>query len=201
MRYWIKKQAFDSIITVGADPEFVLLNGGKFLYAGNIASIGFDRSSELGHDGPCAEIRPVFSNDSDVVCNDIRRIIDKYSDMKIIEKLKWIPASYTNDGYRFIGVGGHIHFGLPEYITKIQQYNHDNPSKAYVELFTTVTKLLDYYIAIPLIELDSDTENTRRTQTRFGQAGDFRYQPHGFEWRTLSGMWLADPTFAYDHLG
>lgn len=69
-------------------------------------------------------------------------------------------------------LGGHIHIGGTA------------PS-------TEVITLLDYFLA-PLNELNGSV----RHETSYGKLGDFRYQPHGFEYRTPPAAWLLSPVLA-----
>ncbi len=67
--------------------------------------------------------------------------------------------------------GGHIHFSC---------------DRGQVE---AMIKLLDFYLGIPSILMDADTER----RAMYGQAGAHRVKPYGGEYRTLSNFWLRSP--------
>jgi hypothetical protein len=49
--------------------------------------------------------------------------------------------------------------------------------------------LMDLLIGIPSVLLDRD-KNAKERRKQYGKAGDFRFQPHGLEYRTLSNFWI-----------
>lgn len=67
--------------------------------------------------------------------------------------------------------GGHIHIGY-------DKIDFDTSIK--------LLKLFDYFLGIPSIILDKDTERRKM----YGNAGCFRLKEYGFEYRTLSNFWL-----------
>lgn len=74
-------------------------------------------------------------------------------------------------GKRF-PLGGHIHIGGA------------NPS-------SEVIYALDYFLS-PFNEFSSE----ERKRSKYGKKGDFRFQPHGFEYRTPPAAWLLTPKLA-----
>lgn len=52
-----------------------------------------------------------------------------------------------------------------------------------------IIPLLDLFVGIPSVLIDRD-EGAKERRKQYGKAGDFRYQPHGIEYRTLSNFWL-----------
>ncbi len=74
-------------------------------------------------------------------------------------------------GKRF-PLGGHIHIGGA------------SPS-------SEVISALDYFLS-PFNEFSSD----ERKRSKYGKKGDFRFQPHGFEYRTPPPAWLLTPKLA-----
>ena len=68
--------------------------------------------------------------------------------------------------------GCHIHFG------------YDKPSLA---TSFTLLKYFDMFLGIPSIIVDQDTER----RSLYGKAGCFRLTRYGFEYRTLSGIWIS----------
>lgn len=73
--------------------------------------------------------------------------------------------------------GGHIHLGLDSYPGGL--WNH-RPG---------IVPLLDILVGIPATLLDRDPRAAER-RVLYGRAGEFRLQPHGLEYRTLSNFWL-----------
>ncbi len=69
-------------------------------------------------------------------------------------------------------LGGHIHIG------------GTGPS-------TELIHLLDYFLS-PFNQFNSNERN----DSKYGKPGDFRYQPHGFEYRTPPAAWLLSPILA-----
>jgi len=202
---WIKKYDLTPLITIGSDPEFILLENNVITPAYFIEEQVqkrelFSKYSKLGSDGTCAEIRPDPSNDACNVHTSIKTIINDYSKYDFLDKYKWQTGTLIDDGYRKFPLGGHIHLGLPKYILKRKEYNATNISQFYQKLFISLIKLLDYYIAFPLLAVELDKKNERRLtrwfNTSYGQAGEYRVQPHGLEWRTISGIWLSNPEYA-----
>lgn len=82
--------------------------------------------------------------------------------------------------------GGHIHFGLSEENSKnlIKREIHDNANE--------IIMLMDYILGNTFVLLDDDLSNKERRLV-YGQAGSYRIQNHGIEYRTLSNYWLRHP--------
>lgn len=86
------------------------------------------------------------------------------------------------DGKRsFRTAAGHIHFGFVE--------ENDAPIEAqgYIEYCSNIVRELDFYLALPSLFYDNDAKR----RELYGKAGAFRPKTYGFEYRTLSNMWLA----------
>lgn len=71
--------------------------------------------------------------------------------------------------------GFHIHIGYPE---------HN------IDTSLTMLRYIDAFVGIPSLLYDTDTER----RSLYGKAGCFRLQPYGFEYRTLSSFWIANPS-------
>lgn len=70
-------------------------------------------------------------------------------------------------------IGGHVHFGG-------------------VPLSGQLIRVLDNYLAVPLLMLE-EPSTARRRRKKYGYLGDFRYKEHGgFEYRTPAS-WLVSP--------
>ncbi len=85
--------------------------------------------------------------------------------------------------------GGHIHLGLLvgenelnyQYKKRIQEQYHNNADY--------MTKMFDYLVGNTFVLLDHDESNVERRKV-YGQAGSYRRQKHGIEYRVLSNFWL-----------
>ena len=71
--------------------------------------------------------------------------------------------------------GFHIHVGYPE---------HN------IDTSLDMLRYIDAFVGIPSLLYDTDTER----RSLYGKAGCFRLQPYGFEYRTLSSFWIANPS-------
>jgi len=90
--------------------------------------------------------------------------------------------------------GGHIHLGVA------QQYFHRTDVQGrllykktaeaqFHEHADEMVRMFDYLVGNTAVLLDHDESNVERRKV-YGQAGSYRYQPHGIEYRTLSNFWL-----------
>ncbi len=174
-------------------------------------------------DGVQAEINPRFSSCRESFINNIRgclfainqRVQSKYPNHIInfapIPAIKIKPKDiegadrecmrfgcapdsniYTEekidypDGKKFMTrfSGGHIHLGFSD--IKYMKIMKD-PEKLY-----NLVKMFDYIPGIMSTAIFRDeTENIRRKF--YGQAGTYRIQNHGIEYRALSSSWLSSP--------
>lgn len=92
------------------------------------------------------------------------------------------PAgSGRNLAHRF--AGGHIHFGVKEAFQM-------NPEED--DSLREMVSMLDAVVGVWSVAALAKYESPIRRQY-YGLAGEFRFQPWGFEWRTLSNAWLYHP--------
>lgn len=89
-------------------------------------------------------------------------------DFNVYTKKSGSPMKRTS---LFRYAGGHIHIGVPE-DTDIEE----------------LIMKMDVFLGVPSVILDRD--NRRRKV--YGQAGKFRPQRHGVEYRSLSNFWIFD---------
>lgn len=80
--------------------------------------------------------------------------------------------------------GGHIHFGT----TASAKWFHSRAER--------IIKAMDVFCGVPSVALFAGIEDDRRRQY-YGRAGEFRFQKHGLEYRTLSNAWLKHPALAH----
>jgi len=73
--------------------------------------------------------------------------------------------------------GGHIHIGWQEWGFLDEEH---------IEKCRRVVKACDFYLGLPSILYDSDTDR----RSMYGQAGCFRPKTYGVEYRTLSNAWI-----------
>lgn len=95
------------------------------------------------------------------------------------------PLQVTDENRKLRTGAGHIHFGF--------NANGDLPHD--VDSLKTLAKICDRIVGIPSVMIDVDPDNATR-RTMYGRAGEFRPQPHGFEYRTPSNFWLTSGPLA-----
>ena len=132
-------------------------------------------------------------------------------------------APYLRKGDLMRYTGGHIHLGFhfattlaekrakAEALYKNKHCNFKgtvllNPfmnEEATFEFAALIATMCDYHIGLPFVALLGETYKDGETQRRrfYGQAGSFRNQPHGVEYRVLSGRFLLAPSMTWFALG
>lgn len=83
--------------------------------------------------------------------------------------------------------GGHIHLGIGGRTGIASLVNKTFWTERPPERLIAV---MDMLLGIPSVILDRSNQQLRRTA--YGRAGEFRWQPHGIEYRTLSNFWIRD---------
>lgn len=184
--------------TIGADPEFTIQYGAKRLNAKSLlrncfqkdgtlvenkrTGMGFkyDNFGELGWDGcsSTAELRPAFSNDPNVLTNNIKQLLTKlYTNIGIID-MKTTNFQAT--------VGGHMHFSLPE---------SSNPQN----MSTNIGKKLSIFF-MPILAGEYKPSENLRIRSNYGSINDVRYDNrknskdediHTMEYRVPNAEWLT----------
>lgn len=187
---WISENA--QTITVGCDPEFVLIkDSGELQYADNVSTIT-DKWAPFGSDGPCMELRPGPSQDVSELVKNMKSLFQDNAGK--IEQFKWLGgASYGHQSMsRVYYIGGHMHFGLP----KGNEFSD-------VGIQLRVGRILDELVAVPLIRMDTPQPSRRRTVACdgsgkiYGAFGDTKGGDYKFEWRVPSGIWLIHPDLSH----
>lgn len=192
---WISDTIEETVI--GADPEFLIFNrdNGDVVSATTIN--GFNRSGKLGHDGAMAEVRPDPAIAPEDLVENMRIIFADESLTHRIAPYRWAAECFHRTSIRDYPVGGHIHIGNPIQIAQL----HLNHRKLF---FKSFNKILDEYLALPLIRLDGEKGKKRRTESgmgKYGYFGEMRLCNGRLEHRTLSGLWLSHPDLAVAVLG
>ncbi len=187
---WVSESAQE--ITVGCDPEFALVsNSGELKYADHLFT-GSDKYGPFGSDGPCAELRPAPSNSIEELVGNMRNLLTENAHK--IEEYQWLGgAVYGHPSMsRTYYMGGHIHFGLP-------------PGAGYAEesVQARAGRILDEFVAVPMVRIDTPTPDKRRTipcggtGKVYGAFGDLIGGEYKFEWRVPSGIWLVHPELTH----
>lgn len=166
--------------TLGADPEFLLIHtaSGRVIPASDYlpvrGPVGCDaRVVNLrGRSRPLAELRPNPASSPAVLVGRLRKLLRKAKKMITDPGIEWRAGCMPVPGYP---VGGHIHFGG-------------------VRPSSRLLRTLDTYFGLLLMLLENSAAGRRR-RAKYGFLGDFRLQPHGFEYRT-PGSWLISPRIA-----
>jgi hypothetical protein len=168
-------------IRLGADPEFMIRStDGRLIPASRFfpqrGQIGCDAAVIPGSSGPAhpvAELRPDPSDSPIRLAQSLRRLL-----LRASRRVPYVNIEFRAGSMPFQGhpIGGHIHFsGLPRVSGQL-------------------LRALDTYVGLPLFLIE-DVETAKRRRPLYGYLGDFRPQPHGFEYRTPSS-WLVSPTYA-----
>lgn len=171
----------DKTLTLGADPEFVLIQAdGGVRHACNVIRGG--TSAKFGIDGGsvAVEIRPTPSKDPAKVVESIQNTLkDGARRYPGSLQFKWHAG-----GSSIHPIGGHIHFGT-NYLG--DDYYCDSDQEA------RLVRALDRFLAIPLLAVEDKSEaRSRRGNTSYGQLTDWRTQDWGCEYRT-PGSWITSP--------
>ncbi|MFD0682496.1 MULTISPECIES: putative amidoligase domain-containing protein [unclassified Paenibacillus] len=166
-------------IMIGADPEFLLRNDqGKVIFASRF----LEKEGPVGCDAivlpgfrkvyPLAELRPEPSSDVGQLIINLRRTMQIATRQIQDESLQWLAGGMPVKGFP---LGGHLHFSG-------------------TWLNSELLRVMDNYLALPLILLEDATTGNRKP--KYGFLGDFRRKRYGgFEYRVLPS-WLISPTVA-----
>lgn len=171
-----------AVLRIGADPEFVLLRqDGRVASAHRYLRVRGEAGCDAVRVGgrvayPVAELRPPPASGPGELAAHVRQLLRR-AQRRVLQAeaggdgLRWLAGAMPVPG---IALGGHIHVSG-------------------TWLSSRLLRLLDIYVAMPLSLIEDPAGRKRRP--RFGALGDFREQPHGFEYRTLPS-WLVSPMAA-----
>ena len=203
---WIS-ESIDGL-QIGSDPEFGLIDDeDDFVYAERVCKHG-NKTTPIGHDGPCMELRPKHSNKIDEHVENIKSLLVKANTFDDINNYRWwTGATYksknVNKDPRKYTIGGHIHIGNPSILTEFV-YSDENSNKKQPigehAIQRRILRVLDELVGIPLSCVDGPDPGYRRKKN-YGFPGDFREQTGRMEWRTPSAIWLTNPLFTRSILG
>lgn len=86
------------------------------------------------------------------------------------------PITVDTKLYRKRSAGGHPHFGI-------------TPGSKLFSERRQIVPLMDIFLGNTMVLIDRDPGAAERREN-YGRAGEFRLQPYGLEYRTLSNCWL-----------
>lgn len=192
---WISNDIYDTVI--GTDPEFLFFEKGKdrIISAANV----LPKHGEIGSDGAMAEIRPKPEVSVDQLIENMRAIFQANKNHPDIKNLRWVATCWYKDTNRGYPVGGHIHVGNPQQLMT-------KSGALRMKFYKVLNKILDEFLALPLIKLDGPDGKYRRMKGTapmgpFGYYGGLRTDIGRLEHRTLSGIWLMHPDLSLAVLG
>ena len=155
-------------VLIGADPEFELIRNGKIVEASDLIYDDDECSNPIGLDGSGDQVEIRPKPGSPrKVIKNIRTLIKEFSD-------EYKNCDLTDSGDMY-PLGGHIHVGIGE--------KYYPPS--------SLITLLDDFIGRPTTNLSGEARDG------YGDLGDVRAQPHGFEYRTPPASIFSNPMVAY----
>lgn len=172
-------------VTLGCDPEFVLLNKRGLV---SNASRYLAHLGEIGSDGVLAELRPTAGKHEDEVIENLRRLIKS-----VPEKVGNFLTPEAHSEIENNAIGFHVHLGLPRTILEL-------PPKGAQEFFTNFIRAMDYFVGIPAM-LPEDNSRRRLGNGKYGKLKDFRRNNRTIEYRTPGGFHLRHPDYARGLLG
>jgi hypothetical protein len=180
-----------SRITVGADPEFGLIDHNGRLIRGNHV-VG--HAGKFGSDGPSVEVRPSPNTDHRKVVDSMRSIL--LNPPADADEYRWQGGATFKDPNRVYWFGGHVHLGRPSQIE----------AQGARPIYERIATVLDGLLALPMVRFDTPEPWLRRNGCKYnyGKAGDIRddyAEANRFEYRVLSGLWMVHPTLSAIAIG
>lgn len=173
-----KEEGFRSTFKIGADPELCLSERGGDMHAGAILERHKvprrGETGEVGTDGNSStgEIRPKPANSPKEMTENIGKLIERMH-----AKMPSVTVSTRNTR---ITLGGHIH---------IEKTEGEAFGREPLTYKMGIMESLWHIVAL------GDHPETLATRLRggYGNATDWRQQPHGWEFRVPSSEWLTTP--------
>jgi len=171
-----------SRITIGCDPEFVILNANnEFVMANSILRY----RDKIGSDGNLGELRPDPSDNPLTVLMNLKRLILGAHEM--LNGYKLLAKSAHLEGKKIYSVGFHLHYGVPEGLRR-------KPYPLIRQILKHISKAMDYFIAIPCMIPERGEDSYRRLYTSYGQCTDFKFNNRlTLEYRVPGGYYLRSP--------
>lgn len=163
------------VITLGADPEFEVINDGLITMCPITVTKGkwaeTRLTEKIGADGARTqlELRPDPADSPQGLVDNITKLFKEVNHYHLSDK---------GNGYP---IGGHIHLGI-------------KPMSGLPKILPTssgILTLLDYFIGRPFKPLNGSARG------HYIELGQTRPQPYGFEYRTPPAMIFNNPTICY----
>jgi len=166
-------------LTVGADPEFFILNraNNRLVMANTILPF----EGQVGSDADLGELRPDYALGPEQLTENIRKLI-----IKLNTSLPYWTFPYAASYYNYRCSGFHVHLGMPR---ELMTFAADDTDKFLKNLIS----LLDYFVYLPTAAWDKD--NRRRLSWDYGSPGDYRLNMRTLEYRTPGGFLLRTPAY------
>lgn len=176
-------------ITVGCDPEFVVLDQNdrpirfSFDHTDTHGNVGID------HGGSVGEFRPKAGTPAEVTEN-LKALITTFNKRYLtLNNYKMVAGG--GKGY-FVDMGGHIHFGGltfdQNYISVTRQRNRYRSPVTPTTNDNRLICALDFFIGRRMKKV----QGGRRSSGHYGKPSDIESKTWGFEYRTPPS-WLTEP--------
>lgn len=200
-------------ITLGCDPELMVVDRNTGHLVSSQYFFGLKKWNPVGYDGLLLEFRPAPSVSEAVVVNNILGLIIEAR--RNLSSSKMYPNTMMAGISSFFGpaavarnvktgtailqpgtkltAGFHLHYGLPRELLGYQ--------RKFVA--QQMVKALDFYVGIPSIIPEGNTDSYRRTVQglEYGKPGMFRIDHRTFEYRTPGAANMKHPVLAQGLLG
>lgn len=178
-------------ITVGCDPEFLVVSGSRTVNADHLSSDDSYGNIGTDHGGSVGELRPKPGSPTEVT-NHIKQMFTV-----IKRKLNRGEHIVAGGGHeQCVSIGGHIHLG------GLNFGNYSSPTRTFhrrsggihlrnLDMHNNEHKLvymLDFFIGRRL----KSVAGGKRYGNHYGCPSDIETKTHGFEYRTPPS-WLTDP--------
>lgn len=204
-------------ITVGADPEIFMFQGGKPVSAhGAVKGTKHDplkvKDGAVQVDGMALEFNIDPADSAEKFVGNIESVLATLRSM--VPGFDLVPTPVAEFGAEYIKqqpkealvLGCDPDFNAWNGGKVNPRPNGDNPFRTaaghvhigwtndvdpfhpqHLEAAITLTKQLDFYLGLPSLLYDKDAKR----RTMYGAEGAFRPKPYGVEYRVLSNMWLS----------
>lgn len=203
-------------VILGCDPEMILIKKGKVIGSRTVVGDGYNG---VVPDGVQVELNPPPSHCREILTDNVRAVMHRLFGHTVVRsvgrKLKKAefdalpdqdkefgcnPSYNVHTGqasvmeldpeqYLYRSCGGHIHMGR---VDNFGNYTPANKVNSVLGKPKTLVPILDIIVGNTLVLIDRDKGNVERRK-HYGRAGEYRIQPHGIEYRTVSNFWLRDP--------
>jgi hypothetical protein len=172
-------------ITLGCDPEAFIVDR---ITQNIVAAHRFlKKYGDVGHDGLLLEFRPNPSTSAEEVCDNIWDLILKarkiFNAFPEGNRMLMVAGSSVHN----LTAGFHLHYGMPKGLLGRR------PNMNIVA--SLMTKAFDYYVGVPSILPEGNTDIARRTMkfVNYGKPGGYRIDERTFEFRMPGGINLKHP--------